>query len=100
MKPQILLALALAATSASAATINWTNTLGGDWFLAQNWNPNIVPGAGDTANITQPGTYDVSISTGAVAVVRPSALCAAHFFRSFSDQDFVVHQCCGKRNWT
>ena len=28
-----------------------------------------MPGAGDTANITQPGTYTVSIATGAVSIV-------------------------------
>jgi hypothetical protein len=69
MKPRILLAMALAATSANAANIDWTNTVGGDWFLAQNWSPNLVPGPTDNANITQPGTYNVSITTGAVAVV-------------------------------
>jgi hypothetical protein len=70
MKPRILFALALlATTTARPTTLNWTNTLGGEWFLAQNWSPNIVPGAGDTANITQPGTYTVTIVTGAVSVV-------------------------------
>jgi hypothetical protein len=42
MQPQILFALALAATSARPATLDWTNTLGGDWFVAKNWSPNIV----------------------------------------------------------
>jgi hypothetical protein len=65
-----LFALALlATTTARPTTFNWTNTLGGDWFLAQNWTPNVVPGAADTANITQPGTYTVTIATGAVSVL-------------------------------
>jgi hypothetical protein len=70
MKPHILFSLALlATTTARPTTVNWTNTLGGDWYVAQNWTPNIVPGAGDTANITQPGTYTVTVTTGAVSVV-------------------------------
>ena len=70
MKRHILFALALLATSTACPnTLNWTNTLGGDWFVAQNWSPNIVPGAGDTANISQPGTYSVTIVTGAVSVI-------------------------------
>lgn len=70
MKSQILIALALAATTARPATYNWNNALGGDWFLPENWTPSGVPGAADTANITQPGTYTVTITTGAVSVVR------------------------------
>jgi hypothetical protein len=72
MKPKILHALALAATTARPATVDWTNTLGGDWSQAQNWTPNIVPGAADSADITQPGTYTVTIATGPVSVVNLS----------------------------
>jgi hypothetical protein len=31
--------------------IVWTNNASGDWNAAQNWSPNIVPGANDTAFI-------------------------------------------------
>ncbi len=44
------------------ATINWTNTAGGDWNVAANWDPNQTPGPTDTAQITNPGTYAVTNS--------------------------------------
>jgi hypothetical protein len=65
----LLLVIVLAlAVPASAATRNWTNTLGGNWFVAANWSPNGVPTFIDTANITNNGTYTVNILTGAVSV--------------------------------
>jgi hypothetical protein len=42
-----------------AATISWTNTAGGNWNATNNWSPNTVPGAADTALITNAGTYAV-----------------------------------------
>ena len=45
----------------SAADIIWTNTTGGNWDLAANWNPNHVPVAGDNAIITNAGTYTVNM---------------------------------------
>src|SRR5262245_20152017 len=58
----------LATLSASAVTRSWTNTAGGNWFVAANWSPNGVPGLLDTAQITNNGTYVVMIPTGAVSV--------------------------------
>ena len=40
----------------------WTNTAGGNWNVAANWSPNRVPGALDTALITTPGSYGVSVT--------------------------------------
>ena len=54
--------VALAGRLAEGATINWTNTASGGWNTAANWNPNTVPGANDTAIITNAGvtvTLDV-----------------------------------------
>jgi hypothetical protein len=45
-----------------AATLTWNNTGGGNWNVAGNWTPNGVPGAADTAVITAPGTYVVSVN--------------------------------------
>src|SRR5262249_35542488 len=47
--------------TARGATVNWTNTAGGDWSAATNWYPNQVPGTGDTAIITNAGNYTVSV---------------------------------------
>ncbi len=54
--------MGLAAAPAWAATINWTNTSGGDWSVAANWSPNQVPGAADDAAISAAGTYTVTIT--------------------------------------
>ena len=35
--------------------MNWTNTASGGWNTAANWDPNTIPGAGDTAVITNTG---------------------------------------------
>src|ERR1022692_1789877 len=50
-------------TSLHAAAINWTNTASGGWDNAVNWDPNSVPGAGDTAVITNAGVT-VSLNSG------------------------------------
>jgi hypothetical protein len=45
----------MASFAAHAATITWTNTIGGSWSTAANWNPNTVPGTTDTAIISLGG---------------------------------------------
>src|SRR5689334_6030546 len=56
-----ILVLSIGLCSSFGATINWTNSSGGNWTTATNWSPNIVPGASDTANITNDGTYTVTV---------------------------------------
>ena len=48
--------------SASGTTITWTNTAGGSWNLTNNWSPNQIPGASDTALITTSGNYTVTLN--------------------------------------
>src|SRR6516225_1455789 len=48
------------------ATIAWTNTSGGNWSVAANWNPNQVPGLADTAVIAAAGTYTVMFDASAM----------------------------------
>jgi len=55
-----LLSLLATGQVAYSATVVWTNTLGGNWSVAANWNPNQVPGSGDTAQITTSGNYIVT----------------------------------------
>ena len=57
--------LVITSRTAHAATIAWTNTSGGNWSVAANWNPNQTPGAGDTADITNNGTYTVTLDVSA-----------------------------------
>jgi len=57
----------LAGWSASAVTRSWTNSAGGNWFVAANWSPNGLPGSSDSVTITNDGTYTVLVPTGAVA---------------------------------
>jgi hypothetical protein len=55
----------LAQASASAVEIVWTNTAGGNWGTAANWNPNQLPGNADNAFITNGGTYTVTVNVNA-----------------------------------
>jgi hypothetical protein len=55
------LIIAVAATSAHAANIVWTNTAGGNWSDTNSWDPNQMPGSGDVAVITNDGTYSVTL---------------------------------------
>ena len=60
----------LAGCVAQAAPINWTNTASGGWNTAANWNPNTVPGAGDTAIITNAGvTVSLNGTTTVGAII-------------------------------
>jgi len=53
----------------------WTNLLGGDWNVAPNWTPNLVPGSNDIAIIASSGAVtlntaancaDVTLNAGAL----------------------------------
>ncbi len=48
-----------------AVDIVWTNTAGGNWSSTNNWSPNQVPGASDTAWITNNGIYTVALDASA-----------------------------------
>src|ERR1017187_2896942 len=62
--------LFVASFSVGAATINWTNTTSGGWNAPTNWNPNGVPGANDTAIITNAGvTVSLNGATTAGAII-------------------------------
>jgi len=54
-----ILGLFIPVISGAAATLTWTNIIGGNWNGAANWSPNAVPGSTDTALITQAGNYIV-----------------------------------------
>jgi hypothetical protein len=55
------------ATRGTAVPLDhWTNTHGGNWSSAANWNPG-VPTAGQIADIDATGTYSVAIATNDVA---------------------------------
>ena len=65
----VITLLSAADSSMQAATFNWTNTVSGGWSTAANWNPNGVPGASDTALITNAGvtvTLNAATTVGAV----------------------------------
>ena len=63
----VALALALGFARVEAATLVWTNTAGGGWHRAANWEPNQIPGADDFAVITNAGSYSVVLDGDAVA---------------------------------
>src|SRR4051812_25140483 len=49
--------------TARAGTLAWTNTAGGSWNVAENWDPNQVPVAGDNVVITNSGDYIVTLDS-------------------------------------
>src|SRR5579859_1482610 len=51
-----------------ADEINWTNSMGGDWNNASNWDLGRVPSTGDQVWITNSGTYTVTLTTNATVV--------------------------------
>lgn len=59
----VISTLGLQLSTCFAADLVWTNTAGGDWAVAANWNPNQVPTAADNAWITNIGTYTVNVAT-------------------------------------
>ena len=55
----------IARSTVHGAVITWTNTAGGAWNSAANWNPNQIPGAADQVSITNAGAYTVTLSVNA-----------------------------------
>ncbi|MFQ5550388.1 MAG: Ig-like domain-containing protein, partial [Gemmatimonadales bacterium] len=48
-------------TAQAVTGILWANALGGNWSNPTNWNPAVVPGAGDTVLIGLAGDYTVDV---------------------------------------
>src|ERR1017187_8171848 len=62
--------LFVAGSSARATTYNWITAIGGGWNTSTNWNPIGVPGANDTAIITNAGvTVSLNGSTTVGAII-------------------------------
>ena len=64
--------LALFTLSSRAATFVWTNSAGGKWSVATNWDPNRVPGPSDQVMITNGGVYTVTLDF--TAMIKTLAL--------------------------
>jgi len=80
---------ALAATGASAATLTWDGGappagLNGTFGVANNWNPNDVPGAADTARFTINDGYTVNFNASALSNVVEIEAGTVTFQSSFS----------------
>src|SRR5215468_7700781 len=56
----LILTAVLGEISIQAQVTAWTNTAGGNWNTAANWNPNIVPDVGTNAVVTNAGTYTIT----------------------------------------
>jgi fibronectin-binding autotransporter adhesin len=57
--------LTVLAMTAGAATKDWNNASGGSWTNAANWTPAGVPANGDIVNLTQAGSYGISLDVNA-----------------------------------
>jgi hypothetical protein len=68
---RIAAALLLASgTPARALDVAWTNTAGGAWSAATNWNPNHTPTTNDAAFITNAGVYTVTLDASNITVTN------------------------------
>jgi hypothetical protein len=54
----------------------WTNSAGGDWSVATNWNPNLVPLPNDNASITMNLTVTVTNPTECANLILGNAVSA------------------------
>src|SRR5437899_2424764 len=54
-------ALMLLSQVAHATDVYWTNTAGGNWSTAANWNTGTLPGPSDNAFIISNGNYTVTL---------------------------------------
>jgi hypothetical protein len=70
--PLGIASLALFTISSRAATFVWTNSAGGKWSVATNWDPNRVPGPSDQVMITNGGVYAVTLDF--TAMIKTLAL--------------------------
>jgi hypothetical protein len=61
----MLLLVLLAMGPAQAEDIYWTNSAGGNWSSANNWNLHRVPLAADNVFVTANGTYTVAVDANA-----------------------------------
>jgi hypothetical protein len=57
--------LSLATISLPGMTIVWGNPSGGNWSDSSNWKPKQIPGANDTAVVTNSGNYTVTLDIAA-----------------------------------
>src|SRR5947209_8443633 len=57
----LIVILCFVSTITRANNISWTNTAGGNWSVAANWSPNVVPSFSDNVFITNSGTYAVTL---------------------------------------
>lgn len=64
----VVLTCASVASSAVAATFNWTNNSGGVFSTAANWTPVGPPTSGDIARFNLPQAYTVTVNTTSATV--------------------------------
>ncbi len=71
----LTVAMALNPRGSMGADIVWTNSAGGAWLVEGNWEPNQIPGALDTARMTNAFTsYTVQYNTTETAFRGTSAI--------------------------
>lgn len=86
----VVLGFVLCVNQVHAATLTWTNTLGGDWGNPLNWSPNQTPGPLDSATLS----LNVSVTNYAPSLIFDFTL-ANGTFRSIAPLNVG-----GTMNWT
>jgi hypothetical protein len=75
-----LLLMILCSNTVRAAVITWTNPNSGNWSVATNWSPSLVPGSTDIASITP--TNNLQVTLDANVIVAGLSLSTATLYPS------------------
>src|ERR1700747_2336606 len=71
------------------AAIFWNTGTSGNWSVATNWNPNMVPGNSDSATIDASGAYTVTVDSSrtvsSLTFNDPNAIISIPSSNSFLD---------------
>ncbi len=51
------------------ASYSWSVGTSGSWSDASNWTPSGIPGAGDTATVSAPGSYAIQLDVAAIGTL-------------------------------
>ena len=76
--------------------VQWTNSEGGDWNVAANWTPAVVPGEDSEARITVQGASDYTVSfagteTKPAKIVVGTGIASKATLSVVGEADFTTH---------
>jgi hypothetical protein len=76
------------ARAAFGSDVLWTNSVGGNWSTAVNWNTGTVPGPSDNVLLTNSGNYTVTLDVD--ATIASLSLGGASGAQTLSDSSHTI----------